>query len=284
MGLRVPSKLLRWIGERWIGSLVRQVADGKFGLGLRRAYWAACGWKTQISVVVMCAAFVGLGLGLDPKLAETVGWVGGLFATAGLLDKAVRAGGRPAWLTDNAIYRLGVEYAGTIATALSAALAWTMSAACQPLTAWSWSLSCGIQTQVLLGVILALVYLGILDGAMLARAPIPPLARRKLDDLHPWGPAGYATRLALAALALLSLLILSACATGQVRLGRDPRPLAPDPEVVEQLVCRGQEDEAARYIELRGGSQADRTELVERARKANFGKPGCCDTPGKCGQ
>lgn len=271
MGLRVPSKLLRWVGERWVGSIVRQIADGKFGLGLRKAYWVACGWKTQISVVVMGAAFIGLGLGLDPKLAETVGWVGGLLATAGLLDKAVRAGGRPAWLTDSAIYRLAVEYAGTIATALSAALAWTMSAACQPLTARSWSLSCAFQTQVLLGVILLLVYLGILDGAMLARAPIPPFAKRKIDELHPWGPGPGAT----VVLAGLSLLLLSGCGSmAQLRLG-EQRPLGPDTEVVEELVCVGKVEEAQRYIELRGGSQADRIELVERARRTVAKRPGC---------
>lgn len=269
MGLRVPSKLLRWVGERWVGSIVRQVADGKFGLGLRKAYWAACGWKTQISIVVLGAAF--LGLGLDPKLAETFGWVGGLLATAGLLDKAVRAGGRPAWLTDNTLYRLAIEYAGTIATALSAALAWTMSDACQPLTAWSWSLSCAVQTQVLLGVILLLVYLGILDGAMLARAPIPPIARRRIDELKPWGPGPGAT----VVLAGLSLLLLSGCGSlAQVRLG-EQRPLAPDQEVVEELVCVGKVEEAQRYIELRSGSMADRIELVERARRTVAKRPGC---------
>ena len=79
-----------------------------------------------------------------------------------------------------------------------------------------------------------------------------------------------------AKLLLLGLgLPLAGCASAQMRLGREPRPLAPDPEVVEQLVCVGKADEAARYVELRGGSQADRIELVERARKAVKNKPGC---------
>jgi hypothetical protein len=271
MGLQVPSKLLRWIGERWIGSLVRQVADGKFGLRLRKLYWSAVGWKTQISILVLGVAFIGLGLGLDPKLAETVGWVGGLAVSAGLLDKAVRSSGRPAWLTDNGAYRLAIEYAGTLATALSAALAWTMSSACHPLTAWSWGVSCSVQTQVLLGVVLALVYLGILDGAMLTRAPIPPIAKRRIDELKPWGPGPGAT----VVLASLGLLLLSGCGSlAQLRLG-EQRPLGPDTEVVEQLVCVGKVEEAQRYIELRGGSQADRIELVERARQSVSKRPGC---------
>ena len=276
--MRLPSKLLRWVGERFVGSFVRQVADGKYGLWARNVYWRLAGWKTQISVALMAAAFVALGLGVDPKTAELAGWVGGLLAGAALLDKAVRSGGRPAWLTDNGAYRLAVEYSGTIAAGLSAALAWTMSAACHPFMAWSWSLSCAVQTQILLGVILLLVYVGVLDGAMLARAPIPPIALRRIDELHPWGPGPGATLL----LAGLSLLLLTGCGSmAQLRLG-DQRPLAPDPEVVEQLVCRAQIAEAERYIELRGGSQADRTELVERARKATKSRPGCCAAEGSC--
>lgn len=226
----------------------------------------------------MAAAFVGLGLGLDPKLAETFGWVGGLLASAGILDKAVRAGGRPAWLTDNAVYRLAIEYAGTIATGLSAALAWTMSAACQPLAIWSWSLSCAAQTQVLLGVILLLIYLGILDGAMLARAPIPPVARRRIDELHPWGtgPGGVV-------LALLSLLLLSACASAQMRLGREPAPKGVDTATVESLVCRGDVATARLYCEDRGASRAEVVERIEAAFKATKGRPGCCEAAGKCG-
>lgn len=277
--MRLPSKLLRWLGERFVGSAVRQVADGKYGLWARSLYWKLAGWKTPISIALMAAAFLALGLGVDPKTAELAGWVGGLLAGAGLLDKAVRSGGRPAWLTDNGAYRLAVEYSGTIAAALSAALAWTMSAACQPLTAWSWSISCALQTQVLLGVILLLVYVGILDGAMLARAPIPPIARRRIDEIKPWGPGPGAALL----LAGLGLLLLTGCGSmAQLRVGGAPRPLAPDPEVVQQLVCRGQIAEAERYVELRGGSQADRLELVERARKATTGKPGCCAAEGTC--
>lgn len=276
--MRLPSKLLRWLGERFVGSCVRQIADGKYGLWARAAYWKLAGWKTPISIAVLAVAFISLGLGVDPRSAELAGWVGGLLAGAGLLDKAVRSGGRPAWLTDNWAYRLAVEYAGTIAAALSAALAWTMSAACHPLVAWSWSLSCAMQTQVLLGVILLLVYVGVLDGAMLARAPIPPIARRRIDEIKPWGPGPGAALL----LAGLGLLLLSGCGTmAQLRLG-EQRPLGPDPEVVEQLVCRAQIAEAERYIELRGGSQADRLELVERARKATKSRPGCCAAEGSC--
>ena len=79
-----------------------------------------------------------------------------------------------------------------------------------------------------------------------------------------------------AGLLVLLCLIPLGCASGQVRLGREPRPLAPDPEVVESLVCKGDEDGAARYIELRAGSLADRIEFIERARKSVAGKPGCC--------
>ena len=238
MALRVPSKLLRWFGERFFGSLVRQVADGKYGLQLRALYWGCAGRKTAISIALGVGAFCALGLGLDPELAETFGWAAGLLASVGLLDKAVRSAGRPKWLTDSGAYRLATEYAGTLAAVLSAGLTWTISSACHPLVAWSISLECATQGTVLTGAILLLVYLGILDGAMLARAPIPPIARRRIDELHPWGPV-----------VLLVALMASGCASGQVRLGREPAPKAPDPEVVEALVCVGKVEDALRNME-----------------------------------
>ena len=281
MALRVPSKLLRWFGERFFGSLVRQVADGKYGLQLRALYWGCAGRKTAISIALGVGAFCALGLGLDPELAETFGWAAGLLASVGLLDKAVRSAGRPKWLTDSGAYRLATEYAGTLAAVLSAGLTWTISSACHPLVAWSISLECATQGTVLTGVILVLVYLGILDGAMLARAPIPPIARRRIDELHPWGPG----RGGSAVLALLSLLLLSGCASmggAQAAIGvRVPKGV--DGATLEGLVCRGEMEAAQVYAQDRGASRAEVTEALERARRATKGTPGCCTAEGKCG-
>jgi len=113
--------------------------------------------------------------------------------------------------------------------------------------------------------------------AWLKQSPLAP----KAPDA---GPPRDANGKLLVLLLCLGLIPLAGCASGQVRLGREPRPLAPDPEVVESLVCAGNEDGAARYIELRAGSLADRIEFVERARKATKNKPGCCLADGKCAQ
>lgn len=120
-------------------------------------------------------------------------------------------------------------------------------------------------------------------GAAIATLGLIHKVVKWLDDLTPDERKDLKDGLSVVLLALLPLLTIG-CASAQMRLGREPRPLGPDPEVVEQLVCTGQADEAARYVELRGGSQADRIELVERARKAVSKRPGCCAAEGKCGQ
>jgi hypothetical protein len=79
--------------------------------------------------------------------------------------------------------------------------------------------------------------------------------------------------------ALLVLLLAAgaalACgpALAQVQLGRmKPRP---DLETVEAKVCRGDIEDAQRYLEDAGCSRAEREEWIERARRAVLGKPGC---------
>lgn len=121
-------------------------------------------------------------------------------------------------------------------------------------------------------------------GAVLATLGLVHKVVKWLDDLTPDDRNDLMTGLRVLLVCLGGAAFSTACASAQMRLGREPRPLGPDPEVVEQLVCTGQADEAARYVELRGGSQADRIELVERARKAVSKRPGCCAAEGKCEQ
>mgnify|MGYP001606310468 CR=1 FL=1 len=113
--------------------------------------------------------------------------------------------------------------------------------------------------------------------ALVAWLKQSPLGNQKGDSALPERLKGAGKLVLLLALGLIPL---AGCASAQMRLGRDPRPLAPDPEVVESLVCHGHEAGAARYVELRSGSLADRIEAIERARKATSGKPGCCAAEG----
>ena len=53
------------------------------------------------------------------------------------------------------------------------------------------------------------------------------------------------------------------------------RPEGVDQTVVESFVCRGETQEALRYVLLRGGSEADWIERTERARREVAGRPGC---------
>lgn len=172
----------------------------------------------------------------------------------------------------------------TIIAALLATIAATLQAAQSNGTCalveghklFGWAINCSEAAAALLWLSGILALIGLTDGAL--RMEPPKVPQPKANDAK-----GYASRLALAALAIVSLLLLSACGSmAQLRLG-EQRPLAPDPEVIETLVCRGQVDEAARYAELRGGSQADRIELIERAFKSTKSKPGCCAAEGKCG-
>lgn len=75
----------------------------------------------------------------------------------------------------------------------------------------------------------------------------------------------------------MACLAVGCGSLAQVRFGGPPRPPEIDQEVVESLLCRGRADEAARYIELRGGSLADRIERIERAHRATRGEAGCCN-------
>jgi hypothetical protein len=85
-----------------------------------------------------------------------------------------------------------------------------------------------------------------------------------------------------AALALLAVFLALpglGCASGSFRLGqRDPKPASWDNDVVRELVCHGREAEAKSLVALRGGSSADETEAVERARVSNRDRTDCCPT------
>lgn len=164
----------------------------------------------------------------------------------------------------------------TIAATLQAAQSNGTCALVEGVKLFGWPVNCGEAASALLWLSGILALVGLTDGALRMEPPKAP--QPKANDAR-----GFGSRLALAAMAIGSLLLLSACGSmAQLRLG-EQRPLAPDPEVVEQLVCRGQIADAERYVELRSGSMADRVELIERAFKHTKSKPGCCAAEGKCG-
>lgn len=80
---------------------------------------------------------------------------------------------------------------------------------------------------------------------------------------------------AAAVVVLLGLLSASCGSLAQVRVGGEPKPAGPDQKVVEVLVCRGEDEKAEVYISDRGGTRAEITERVERARADTAGRPGC---------
>lgn len=79
-------------------AILKAAAEGKFGEGIKRAYWAMAGIKTVSGAVVLA-----LGAGLEtvcasyPEYAWTCGagkWlylIGGILASVGLVDGGTRA-------------------------------------------------------------------------------------------------------------------------------------------------------------------------------------------------
>lgn len=271
---RLAWKLAKPLGIRWVLAQIDAAANGRLGPTWRSIYWSLAGAKTWTGVV---AGVVALTLGAlgSTHAAEVVAAMAGVAITAGLLDKAWRSPHVPVALERLSIYRVLAANSAGITTALVAALGWVQSSACHAVVIAGTTITCAVMSTVLLCLAAACAYLGLLDASFAARAPLPPSAAAAFRRFPPSGP--------LAAALLVALVPLSGCASAQARLGREPRPLGPDQDVVEGLVCRGEIAEAERYVELRGGSQADRTELVERARKTMKNRPGCCVATGNCG-
>lgn len=120
------------------------------------------------------------------------------------------------------------------------------------------------------------VALAALVGFVLKLVSVYKKAKANGDRVG-WVPPG-------AAVILLALPFVAGCggALAQVKIGGDPKPPGVDSRVVESLVCQARETEAAVYISDRGGSRAEITERIERARQDTAGRPGCACREAAC--
>lgn len=125
--------MVRWIlktfGGKFLGSLLRGVAEGKYGAGWQKAYTSMIGWKTVTGALLGGFAVVSVSVGWD-SAAAVLATVGALGVTGGLLDKTWRT--RPSW--DNVpLWVLARDHGADIVAALGMAAAYFTS--CTPETA-----------------------------------------------------------------------------------------------------------------------------------------------------
>lgn len=95
------QKLIEMAGKWLLGGFLRDIAEGRRGPALQRAYKAMAGKKTYTGFAL--AALLGALMAYEPILGGQVAayagpWIG-LLIGAGLLDKAWRTE-KPTWATD----------------------------------------------------------------------------------------------------------------------------------------------------------------------------------------
>mgnify|MGYP001415127042 CR=1 FL=1 len=168
--LGAPSALIRAIAEKTIVGWLRDGAAGKHGALVQSALAKARGKKFVTGLLLGGLAFLAVGLGFD-QAGFWLGWIGGPLAAVGLVDKAIHEPGRPDFLSESTLYRLLADNAGTIASLLLGAFAYTSGADCVTRFAGSFAISCAFQGQALLGGTLALVYLEVLDAGFWSKTP-----------------------------------------------------------------------------------------------------------------
>ncbi len=168
--LGIPNALIRSIAEKTIVGWLRDGFDGKHGPAVQRVLQILKGKKLIAGAILGALAFLAAGLGHD-QAAFWLGWIGGPLAAVGLVDKAIHEPGRPDLLADSTLYRVFADNAGTIASLLVGAFAYVTGPGCLPRTLAHWTITCTTQSQGLLILTLALVYLGILDQGFLTRTP-----------------------------------------------------------------------------------------------------------------
>jgi len=115
----VKSKIIEMAGKWLLGGFLREIAEGKRGAALQRAYLFAAGKKTYLGLIL--AASLGALTTYDPAMglkvaSYTAPWIG-LLIGAGLLDKAWRTD-RPAWASDALSYLTGIGASLTLGVSL----------------------------------------------------------------------------------------------------------------------------------------------------------------------
>lgn len=81
---KVKELFVKWV----LGGIVRDIAEGKKGAGLKRAYWLAAGWKTRTSAVagLVFAALATWHPEIVARYGSEITFVIGVLVTAGLAD------------------------------------------------------------------------------------------------------------------------------------------------------------------------------------------------------
>ena len=169
--LGLPNAALRKIAEVAVVRWLRNSGAADPGTFRRRAYDALAGVKTLSGVLIGGAGFIAWGLGFDAA-SDCLLWLGSVGVLAGLADRAVRTPGRPEALANSAWYRFLADNAGMLSTLLGSAWAYVVSAGCTALSVGSYVVACSTQQQILGGVTLALVYLGVIDQGFLGKTPM----------------------------------------------------------------------------------------------------------------
>jgi hypothetical protein len=157
------AKLGARIGIAWALARVRDAAEGRLGPEWKARYWALAGKKTYTGVAFALAAVVPFALGYD-QVAEVVAVIAGVAISAGVLDKAWRTA-RPAWLTENPVYRFLAAHSALLTLAFSTAFALLQAGYCA-------GIECGTAIPILLGLSAIATWAGLLDAAWKAAPPI----------------------------------------------------------------------------------------------------------------
>lgn len=169
------EKLLRSLGGKLgvklAARFLREVAEGKRGPGLQRAYLFAIGKKRVTAALLGLAAVVTAGAGY-PQESLYIFTAGGVLYSLGLLDKGWRE--QPPILEEwrgIPAYRFLADNAATITTGLATLWAFVQVGQCG-------QLDCEVASRILLGAGAGLAYLGMADAAWKSKPPaIAPAAK-----------------------------------------------------------------------------------------------------------
>lgn len=275
----LPSSWTRKLGEKLFVDFMDGLYAGDFGEGPRKIAWALRGKKTLISVLLGVMTVYAHAAGLGTAIVAGLGTAAAVFALVGLADKSLNA---QTAVAEQPWFRFLYGTAHNFGWVIVAYLGWVYGVQCHDLTLFGHLLTCGTMQAGTSGLVAALLYLGVIDASLLAEAPIPPADRAFAEKIkrgsYPGGPAYAVVALLVAA------LFATGCASGQFRVGSEPKPPGVDLDTVVDKLCYGATSPADKvkaaevYIEQRGGKSADQAEYIARARK----KPCPCPAEGAC--
>lgn len=156
----------RWLGVRYAQQWLRNAAEGKLGPRWQAAYWWTVGRKTYWGFALLLVTVALTALGED-KLTVTVGVVGGVLVTLGLLDKGWR-GETPRWFLESRFYQLLAAHGADIAAGFGY-LAYRLEG-CAAQFAWDLQ-NCALWSRMLVVMAGLLVYFNVIPAAWRARPP-----------------------------------------------------------------------------------------------------------------